>query len=539
MKILFLYPNHVGYFRCPVGLTLIMTVCANAGHQVKLFDTTFMNTSTNEDQKQREESGQVKPVTVDNFFTKKTKEQIDEAWLKTIENFRPDLIATTIVEDSYVYCNQLLKIAKDNFNIPIVAGGSMPTVVPQVVIENPNIDYVVETEGEIAFIELLEALKVSREKNKVDVSKVPNLWYKQDGISKKTGLMKYINMDDIPNQRLEFWDDKHFQKAYDGKLYTTGFFEASRGCMHKCHYCINRAFQVFQEESGKARRNKSVDKIINEVKELHEKRNFGLIMWTDDNFLARKPSELDELFSRWEKEIKVPYWINTCIETVNDHNLSQLKSSGCVGIGIGLETGSDWVRQHLLLKGRMDNKFYMEKFGLIAKYKIRVTANNMIGIPGEYEEDFFETIKLNKAIRSLGEDITSFDVTFMAPYMGTVMHNIALEMDLIDSHDEPGFKGMSKANISMRMEPTMRNPVMSREKIMELYYDFADYVSGKKEIPEKFLKTDPERRFADSQEIYDLYQKYLQGPVDPFMVIPKNGIKLKKQENLEPSAGLN
>ena len=27
-------------------------------------------------------SGQVKPVTVDNFFTKKTKEQIDEAWLK-------------------------------------------------------------------------------------------------------------------------------------------------------------------------------------------------------------------------------------------------------------------------------------------------------------------------------------------------------------------------------------------------------------------------------------------------------------------------
>ena len=45
------------------------------------------------------------------------------------------------------------------------------------------------------------------------------------------------------------------------------FFEASRGCMHKCHYCINRAFQVFQAESGKARRNKPVDQIINEVKE--------------------------------------------------------------------------------------------------------------------------------------------------------------------------------------------------------------------------------------------------------------------------------
>ena len=35
----------------------------------------------------------------------------------------------------------------------MVAGGSMPTVVPQVIIENPNIDYVIEGEGEIAFKE--------------------------------------------------------------------------------------------------------------------------------------------------------------------------------------------------------------------------------------------------------------------------------------------------------------------------------------------------------------------------------------------------
>ena len=62
MKIMFLYPNHVGYFRCPVGLTLIMTVCKNAGHDVKLFDTTFMNVSENKDQETREKSGQVKPM---------------------------------------------------------------------------------------------------------------------------------------------------------------------------------------------------------------------------------------------------------------------------------------------------------------------------------------------------------------------------------------------------------------------------------------------------------------------------------------------
>ena len=70
MKVLFLYPNHEGYFRCPVGLTLIMTVVENAGHEVKLFDTTFMNSDDNQDNSKREEAGLVKPVTLDNYFNK-------------------------------------------------------------------------------------------------------------------------------------------------------------------------------------------------------------------------------------------------------------------------------------------------------------------------------------------------------------------------------------------------------------------------------------------------------------------------------------
>ncbi len=170
----------------------------------------------------------------------------------------------------------------------------------------------------------------------------------------------------------------------------------------------------------------------------------------------------------------------------------------------------------------MDNKFYMEKFALMAKYKIRSTANNMLGIPGEYEEDFFETIKLNKKIRALDPELTSFDVSFMAPYMGTVIHNISLDMNLIEPHTELGFRGMSKAKITMRHEPTMKNPCMSKEKTMELHDDFMKYVNGEKEIPEKFLADDPERRFADSDDIYALYEKYKSGPIpiDPVLVVP-------------------
>jgi hypothetical protein len=61
---------------------------------------------------------------------------------------------------------------------------------------------------------------------------------------------------------------------------------------------------------------------------------------------------------------------------------------------------------------------------------------------------------------------------------------------------------------------------------MELHDDFMKYVTGEKEIPEKFLKEDPDRRFANSPEIYELYEKYKKGPIpiDPVMVVPSDTI---------------
>ena len=87
---MFLYPNHEGYFRCPLGLTVIMTVCANEGHEVRLFDTTFMNVSENKDNKIREKAKQVKVVTIDNFFNNLTfilLNRINYLWQKKLRKY--------------------------------------------------------------------------------------------------------------------------------------------------------------------------------------------------------------------------------------------------------------------------------------------------------------------------------------------------------------------------------------------------------------------------------------------------------------------
>jgi radical SAM superfamily enzyme YgiQ (UPF0313 family) len=158
----------------------------------------------------------------------------------------------------------------------------------------------------------------------------------------------------------------------------------------------------------------------------------------------------------------------------------------------------------------------------------------MIGFPGEFEEDVFETIKLNKKIRAMDQEFTSCSMSLVAPYAGTVIHNISSDLGLIEIDDRPGFRGLCK-NISFRKEPVIINPCMSKEKTIELWSNFADYINGKKEIPKKFLKTDPLREFAKNNPtaelIYGLYESYKNGPKDINPNQPKKNLALV-QENL-------
>ena len=76
MKILFLYPNNEGYFRCPVGLTLLMTIAEKEGFEVKLFDTTFIAAEDNIDSKLREKRGDTKPIEMGHMFDKHSEKEI-------------------------------------------------------------------------------------------------------------------------------------------------------------------------------------------------------------------------------------------------------------------------------------------------------------------------------------------------------------------------------------------------------------------------------------------------------------------------------
>ena len=102
-------------------------------------------------------------------------------------------------------------------------------------------------------------------------------------------------MDELPIMDWSFWDDAHFVKAYDGKLYRQGNIELSRGCPQKCTYCINETWRnEFFETGSKLIRKKSIPKLIDEVKILRDKHNLNMFAFADDNFLALTRDKMDE-----------------------------------------------------------------------------------------------------------------------------------------------------------------------------------------------------------------------------------------------------
>ena len=503
MKILAIYPNANGSGRIPTGLAIIMTMLQNAGHEMGLFDTTFLQGS-NSDDDARLRANFIKGVesilvpdsalspelsTCDGMpaimYESLSEEEICERLLAKLKEFNPDTVIISIVEDNYKWADSLLHVVKTyNSSIPVIVGGPTPSAAPDVLIENPRIDFLVQGEGEGTVVELCDLL----EHNSGAFESVRNLWYKVNGQVCNNPLRKFLDMDAVPVQNVELWDRRHFYKPYDGVLYWTGYFEMSRGCPYQCTYCVNHTIKRSLKPSGNYFRRKSPHAAIKEIKYHKDKYDLKRIVFCDDNFLLMSEQKFirwsEEFKDAWMTEIDLPYWIATSVEFINPRTLQLLVDTGCDGIGLGVEAGGEWLRQNIL-KRRQANEYMKNAFDMIHDYGIRTTANIMMGIPGESEEDIFESVKLIQYIQP-----KSFSVSLVAPYIGTEIHSAAVKLGLIDVLDKPGFRGMS-SDVSFRQHSTIRNSNISPERLAVLYDSFTDYVSGELQIPEKYRERLP------------------------------------------------
>ena len=76
-------------------------------------------------------------------------------------------------------------------------------------------------------------------------------------------------------------------------------------------------------------------------------RKVNGINFADDLLILNK-GLFGEFAQEYKRTIGLPYTCNGRVEHFSDEIIASLKESGCTAVGIGVESGSEWLRKHIL-----------------------------------------------------------------------------------------------------------------------------------------------------------------------------------------------
>ncbi len=461
MRVLFLYPNKVMITRVPVGVCYLSAYLKRDGHQVKLFDTTFIKCGNiQNDEELRASALQVRNPDLKKYgLVERDADPVVE-FEREIELFKPDIIAASVVDPNYSFSLELLReIRKKYKDIVTVVGGPTATFAPEEVIAEDCVDIVCRGEGEEALTELCNNIEQKR-----DIKDIKNLWIKENGKIYKNEVRPLLDINKILRPDWSIFDERHILKPLAGKIYRIGHFGMTRGCLFPCKYCANRAKSQIYKDKGEYYRIKRTELLVQEMAFFKEKYNLNFNMFFDDLFPLHKHEVAENFCKLYKKHVGLPFTINLHPELIKEEQFSKIVEAGCRNICVGLESGSPKVRRNVLGRN-YKNEQVVRVIGLARKYKIRSSTFDMIGIPYETRKEIFETIELNRQAKP-----TTTTLTFFHPYRGTELRDLCIKEKLFDPIKEKEYENVYRAESCLDLNQISNKELRGLFRTFQLYF---------------------------------------------------------------------
>lgn len=461
-RVLLVYPNYSMVNLLPTNIGILTACLRQNGFEVGLFDTTFYRTAEKTIDEIRVENLQVRKFRLEDFGVRFKEANYKEDFIKKVHEFKPDLIGVTCVEDTWPQGRELLEAVRD-YPCPTIVGGVFPTLAPDVIIKHPDVDMICLGEGEYAIIDLATKLW-----KKEDHSTVQNLWVKKDGEVIKNCMRAPLEMDDVPFGDFDLFEPERFFRPMQGKIVRMAPIETDRGCPYTCRFCEAPSLvSLYKQSTGKYYfRRKSWKKVKEEIDLYIKKYDIAYVYFNAETFLAMSDEEFEE-FVEVYKQIRLPYWCQTRIETITEKRLRGLEETNCNRISFGIEHGNEEFRRKVVGKS-FKNSQVVDVFKMLQQSSIPITVNNIIGFPDDNRNLIFDTIELN---RELGAD--SVNAYYFMPYRGTGMYHDAVNKGYYDP-DQAQTR-------SLMTGPVMTLPSITKDELMGLVRTFSLYVKFPKE----------------------------------------------------------
>lgn len=296
------------------------------------------------------------------------------------------------------------KIDKD---VKIVIGGPHATIMYKQILNHFPIDYVLLGEGEITFLELVNAIYDNK-----NTERINGIAYKKNNKVIKTKSREVISdLDSLPFPLYNLSKDPN----------ETVWISTSRGCMYNCGFCT--AKNVW----GRSYRIKSVKRIVDELEHYHANYNKRYFGFTDDTFTYDKERAINICKEILKRKLKIQWSASTRVDCVDSKTLHWMKKAGCKRIDFGVESGSEMIRKNM--NKNFNNEDIIKAFELTKKFKIKTIAYMILGYNGETLKTILQSVKVYNKIKP--------DVIITCParlYPGTELYDNAKNQGLISDN---------------------------------------------------------------------------------------------------------
>ncbi len=289
--------------------------------------------------------------------------------LERVDDSAPRIVGISCLTPNYPSGLSIAREIKKRYpRIFLVMGGVHPTVFPHEVYEETGADAVVTGEGEKGFLRLVSELKQGTEPRGVIF------------------IRKLLNNREIPFPEYSLLPAENYI-SYTGQLRKLRALPVmvTRGCPYHCSFC------AVHSTMGKRWRAMEPHRAAEEIASLVERYNLEGV-WFKDSILNLNRKWIEEFSSELNNLAPGLKWqMNTRVDLVRKDEIEMLVQRGLVQVDLGIETGTD--KSLKVLKKGITVEQIARAVKILKDY-VKVAGFFMIGIPGETEDDIWQTVRL-------------------------------------------------------------------------------------------------------------------------------------------------
>jgi len=318
--------------------------------------------------------------------------------IERVRRYQPDLVGIScIYSNQFASAAELARRIKIEIapEIVVTTGGTHPSFLPEKSMAAAPLDYVVQGEGELTFLDLIRA-----HNRGAGIEHLDGLAYRTNGDIKVNPKVRLIeNLDDLPLPardllpiqlywKINFPPVLHYRKRRNMVLYT------SRGCPYLCSYCASC------HHWGRKYRTRSVSSVLAEIRILRDTYGVEELKFGDDNLITPRKRAV-ELFQGMISEGLTMPWNapnGVALWALDEDLVALMKKSGCYHVTLPVESGDQRMLTTIMNKP-LKLEHTRKAARLVRKYGLVSTGYIILGAPGETHESIANTVRFVRELK--------------------------------------------------------------------------------------------------------------------------------------------